>query len=437
MTSSVPASSMRTPAPPSRATRRRVIAACFLGNFVEWFDYAMYGYLAVVISQVFFPAEDATASLLATFAVFATSFAVRPVGGIVWGYIGDRWGRKTALSWSILIMSGSTFLIACLPSYQAIGLAAPLLMLLLRIVQGFSAAGEYAGAAAFLAEYAPDRNRGLQTSVVPASTATGLLVGSLVAALLTAVFDEEAMASFGWRIPFLMALPLGLIGWYIRVKLEDTPAFRELDAGESKHSAPVKETLVRNRKAIGLAFGVTLLNAVGFYMLLSYMPTYLSQELGLGQTQAFVATSVSLSVYVGFIFGAGTLSDRFGRKRMLMTAAASFVVLAVPIFFLMPGATYLGVVLLIVLLSAMLSMNDGTLACYLVEAFPTKVRYTGFAFSFNTANAIFGGSAPFVATLLIQTTGSALAPAWYLAGAAAITLVAMLYSAETSGRPLR
>ncbi len=434
MTSSVSVSSAPAQA---RNTRRRVIVACFLGNFVEWFDYAMYGYLAVVISQVFFPAGNPTVNLLATFGVFAMSFIVRPFGGIFWGYIGDKLGRKTALSLSILIMSGSTFLIAFLPTYQAIGLLAPLLLLLTRMVQGFSAAGEYAGAAAFLAEYAPDRRRGLQTSVVPASTAAGLLFGSLFATMLSSILDPEQMVSFGWRLPFLLALPLGLIGWYIRTKLEDTPAFRELTHDEHVASAPIRETLIHNRKAIGLAFGATLLNAVGFYMLLSYMPTYLSDELGLGQTEAFVATAISLASYVGFIFAAGALSDRFGRKRMLVTAAGLFVTLTVPLFGVLPHVGFLGVVLVLVTLGALLSMNDGTLACFLVEAFPTKVRYTGFAFSFNTANALFGGTAPFVATLLIHTTGSAVAPAWYLTGAAVITLVAMLASPETAGTSLR
>src|SRR6476661_10591511 len=193
--------------PPTAQTRRKVVLASFIGNFVEWFDYAAYGYLAAVISTVFFPETDKTTALLATFAVFAISFLVRPLGGVVWGHIGDKVGRKQALSLSILIMSGATFCIALLPSYGAVGVFAPILLLLVRVVQGFSASGEYAGAAAFLAEYAPDKRRGVYTSIVPASTAAGLLFGSILIAVLHAVLSSEQLHSFGWRLPFLLAAP--------------------------------------------------------------------------------------------------------------------------------------------------------------------------------------------------------------------------------------
>ncbi|MGH3435207.1 MAG: MFS transporter [Sciscionella sp.] len=425
-----------SPADTVRRTRKRVIGASFVGNFVEWFDYASYGYLATTISAVFFPTASPTVGLLATFGVFAISFVVRPFGGILWGHLGDKYGRKSALSISILIMSGATFVIAILPTYASVGLLAPVLLLLVRLVQGFSAAGEYAGASAFLAEYAPDRKRGLHTSVVPASTAAGLLFGSVLATLLTAGLGGQQMATFGWRLPFLLALPLGLVGWYIRSRLEDTPLFRSLEKTEHVARTPMKETFLTYRKPIVLAFGVTLLNAVGFYMLLSYMPTYLSTELHFGQVQSFIATTISLITYIAFIFASGALSDRVGRKTMLIAASALFVVLTVPLFILLGQASFIGVVLIAVLLGALLTMNDGTLACFLTEAFPTRVRYSGFAFSFNTANALFGGTAPFVATLLIGVTGSKLAPAWYLVGAAALTLLAMLSSRETAGKPL-
>jgi MHS family proline/betaine transporter-like MFS transporter len=420
----------------SVSDKRKVVAASFVGNFVEWFDYASYGYLATMIAAAFFPTRNPTAGLLATFGVFAISFVVRPFGGMVWGRIGDRMGRKTALALSILVMSGSTTAIAFLPTYRQVGLAAPLLLLVVRMVQGFSASGEYAGASTFLAEYAPVRRRGLQVSVVPASTAAGLLFGSLLATLLTGALSKPELTSVGWRLPFLLALPLGVIGWYIRNRLEDTPVFRSLEPAEHA-AAPVKETLVRNRKAIGLAFGATLLNAVGFYLVLSYMPTYLSTEAHLGSTASFVGTTVSLIIYIFFIFAAGALSDRFGRKTMLIAASVCFMALTVPLFALLDHVSFTGIVLIEVILGAMLTMNDGTLATYLTEVFPTRVRYTGFAFSFNAANALFGGTAPFVATLLISLTGSKLAPAWYLVAAATVTLAAMLASKETAGKPLQ
>lgn len=420
----------------SRDVVRKVLGASFVGNFVEWFDYASYGYFATVIAHAFFPEIAPTSALLATFAVFAISFIIRPVGGIIWGAIGDRVGRRTALSWSILIMSGATTVIALLPSYHQIGLLAPVLLLLVRMVQGFSAAGEYAGATSFIAEYSPTHRRGLYTSIVPASTAAGLLAGSLMSAGLFAFLDEAQMQSFGWRIPFLLALPLGFIGLYIRLRLEDTPKFRELEKTHHVEATPVRELFRNHRRQIAIAFGVTCLNAVGFYLILSYMPTYLSTEMGMGKAQAFLATSISLASYIFLIFLMGMLSDRLGRKTALITASVLFMGLTVPLFSMLDGASFATIVLIQIAFGALLTINDGTLPCFLSEIFPTRVRYSGFAFSFNAANALFGGTAPFVATWLISVTGSKLAPAWYLVGAAGLALVAMLMARETAGKPL-
>lgn len=417
---------------PDSAALRRVVAASFIGNFVEWFDYAVYGYLAATIAVVFFPEASPTAGLLATFGVFAISFVIRPIGGVVWGHFGDRIGRRSTLSLSILIMSAATFVIAVLPGYERIGLAAPLLLLLVRIVQGFSAAGEYAGAASFLFEYAPRHRRGLYTSVVPASTATGLLLGSLLVTALTVLLSEDQMAAWGWRLPFLLAAPLGLIGRYIRSRLEDTPEFRSLEQQEAKTRTPLAETFRHNKRAITVALGAACLNAVGFYTLLSYMPTYLSSELGLGETAAFTSTTVALCGYIGSVFLMGSLSDRFGRRNVLATAGILFAVLSVPLFLLLGSTGIVGITLLQLGLGVMLTMNDGTLPSYLAELFPTRVRYSGFAFSFNLANALFGGTAPFVATFLIHSSGSTVAPACYLAAAGLVAALSMVAARATS-----
>jgi len=414
----------------SKDVRRRVVTASFIGNFVEWFDYAVYGYLAAVISSVFFPDTDRQTALLATFAVFAISFFVRPLGGFFWGHIGDKLGRRKALSLSIVIMSVSTFCIALIPGYGTIGMLAPVLLLLVRVVQGFSAAGEYAGASAFLVEYAPANRRGLYAAVVPASTAAGLLLGSLIAALLSSVLSTEQLHDWGWRLPFLLAAPMGLIGRYIRTKLEDTPAFRALaDQEESTPKAPALDMFRTYRKQLVIACGAVLLNAVGFYVILSYMPTYLSEELGFGPTESFLATTIALASYIGFIFLTGMASDRFGRKRMLITASV--------LFMLLNTGNFLVIVLVQILLGGMLTLNDGTLPSFLAELFPTKVRYSGFAVSFNLSNALFGGTAPFMATLLIGMTQSKLAPGWYLVAASAVSLAAVLFAAETSRKPLK
>jgi MHS family proline/betaine transporter-like MFS transporter len=305
-----------------------------------------------------------------------------------------------------------------------------------RLIQGFSASGEYAGASAFLAEYAPEGKRGFYTSIVPASTAAGLLFGSIFVAVLHAVLSADQLHSFGWRLPFLLAAPFGLIGRYIRVRLEDTPKFKSLEMSHHVARAPVKELLSAHRGRMLIAFGVTCLNAVAFYLVLSYMPTYLSTEMGMGETASFIAATISLAAYIGFIFIMGALSDRIGRKTMLIGASVLFAVLTVPLFKGLVGASFATIVMIQIAFGALLTMNDGTLPCFLSEIFPTRVRYSGFAFCFNAANAMFGGTAPFVATWLIHATGNKLAPAWYLVGAAGVALVAMLASRETSRAPL-
>lgn len=418
-------------------TLRKAATASFIGNFVEWFDYAAYGYLATVIADVFFPDSDPTTALLATFAVFAASFVVRPVGGIFWGHVGDRYGRRSALSVSILIMSGASFAIAFIPGYATIGIFAPILLLVARLFQGFSASGEYAGASSFLAEYAPEGRRGLYTSLVPASTATGLLLGSLCATVLHGLLSDGALEGWGWRVPFLLAGPFGLIGRYIRLHLEDTPKFRELQVrratlDDDSERAPIGQLFRHHRKALVIAFGVTSLNAVGFYLLLSYLPTYLTEELDVGETRAFLSSTIALATYLVAIFAMGRLSDALGRRRMLVAASVLFMLVSVPLFAAMESAGLVALVLIEVGFGLVLTMNDGTLPIFLAEIFPTSVRYSGFAFSFNSANALFGGTAPLVATGLISLTGSDLAPAWYLTGIAALALVAMLASHETA-----
>ena len=421
-------------------TLKRVALSSFLGNFIEWFDYATYSYFAVVISMVFFPNDDPTLALMQAFAVFALSFIMRPIGAIFWGGLGDKKGRKWALSTSIFLMTGATFCIGLLPGYQTIGLAAPALLLLLRMVQGFSASGEYAGAATFLAEYAPASKRGMYVSLVPASTAVGLLVGSFFATVMFAFLPESAVNEWGWRIPFLLSGPLGLIAHYIRTRLEDSKTYQEMhervEASTGGSGTPIRLLLTKYARPLIVSFGACILNAVGFYAVLTYLPVYLDTVVGMDPTQSSMITTISLIAYIAFIFGSGHLSDMFGRKKMLIIASVSFVVLTVPAFMMLNTGDFIVVLVVELLMCAALTINDGTLASYLTETFPTEVRYSGFALSFNMANAIFGGTAALVSTTLIAATGSNMAPAWYMVAIAAIALVAMLLSKENSGKEL-
>ena len=317
-------------------------------------------------------------------------------------------------------------------------------LLVLRMIQGFSASGEYAGAGTFLAEYAPPSRRGIYTSLVPASTACGLLAGSLTVTGMFTVLSDNAINTWGWRVPFLLAGPLGLIGRYIRVHLEDSPAYQEMRAEMPQEqktaswSEPLRLLLHDHLRETLITFGVSCLNAVAFYMLLTYMPTYVHEELGFSQDTSTLATSVMLVVYIAAIFLMGHLSDSFGRRRMLIAACVAFIVLTIPLFVvMMKAAGMLAVVILCEIVFAIaLTANDGTLATFLAESFPTNVRYSGFALSFNGANALLGGTTPFIVTWLIKVTGSSLAPAVYLTVIAMIAMVAILRSRMIHGSEL-
>lgn len=440
--------SMASASPQSeeQAMVRKVAVSSFLGNFIEWFDYASYSYFATTIALVFFPTGNHTVAMLQTFGVFALSFVLRPIGALFWGNFGDRKGRKGALAISIMFMSGASFLIGCLPSYAMIGVLAPVLLLLLRMVQGFSASGEYAGAATFLGEYAPTKKRGIYCSLIPASTAIGLLAGSTLASVMTASLSSDAVVSWGWRVPFLMAGPLGLVVHYIRTKLADSPVYASMTAAIDDKQAsssqgeqgvsPLRELFQHHFKALMISFGACMLNAVGFYTVLTYLPTYLSDTVGMAAAQSSAITTICLVLYVALVFGMGHISDMFGRKKVLIGACVAFIVLTVPAFMVLNTAQFWPVLIVELAMCATLTANDGTLSSYLTETFPTSVRFTGFAFSFNLANAIFGGTAPFIATGLIYVTGSSTAPAWYMVAVAAVALAAMILSHENTDKDL-
>ena len=359
----------------SKGALGRVALSSFLGNFIEWFDYATYTYFAITIGAVFFPESGVNSTLMA-FAVFALSFIFRPLGAVFWGNMGDKKGRKWSLSISIFLMSGAAFLIGCLPSFAAIGIASPVLLLVLRSVQGFSAAGEYSGAAVFLAEYAPADKRGRYCSLVPASTATGLFGGSTVALVLKSVLPEAALIEWGWRIPFLMAGPLGYIAHFIRTRLEDSPAFHEMEHEKKEVDRPSRLVFKKYRRRLLSSIAATMVNSVGFYLVLTYLPTYLTSYTTMGASEAQLATDIALVTYIFIIFGAGRLSDRVGRRRMLLGACATFIVLSIPCFLMLGMASLPIVIVAELIMCVTLSLNDANIACYQAEMFPTEVRYT-------------------------------------------------------------
>lgn len=414
---------------------RRVILGGAVGNFIEWFDYGIYGYMAVTIGKVFFPSTDPTASLLASFAVFGAAFVVRPLGGAFFGAFGDRLGRRRVLALVIALMSGATVLAGLLPSYATFGVTAPALLVLFRLLQGFSAGGEFGGAVAFVGEHAAPKRRGLMVSWLDWSSMVAQLSSLGLVALLTSLLSPDMMTSWGWRIPFLAALPLGLISLYIRLRLDETPAFRGLEQDQETSRVPFRETVTQKWKPMLLCAGIITIKAVGVYACITYMPTYMSSTLGLSAEMSFLPTVIGLIVMILLIPFAGALSDRVGRKPVFVGACIGFIVLAYPAFMLMsvglPAAILAEVGLLVIF-----SGVYGTSAAVMIELFPTSVRYSGASIPYNVSVAAFGGSAPFIATLLISVTGNDLAPAFYVIAAAIISLIAGLLIADQARQPL-
>jgi MHS family proline/betaine transporter-like MFS transporter len=419
------------------STIRRAIVGASIGNTVEWFDFAVYGYFAATLGAVFFPSENETASLLASFAAFAVAFAARPLGGFFFGPLGDRIGRQRVLATVIILMSAATFIIGILPGYATIGIAAPILLVLVRVLQGFSAGGEFGGGASFMAEYSPVHNRGLMTSWLEFSTLIGFVLGSGSVLLLTSALSEDAMASWGWRIPFLVAGPLGAVGLYIRLKLEDTPEFRALEAAGEVATSPLRETITQNWAPILRVVGITLIQWVGFYMVLTYMFTYLTSQLNFSPVGASLSTLLTLLVAMAVIPPLGALSDRVGRKPVLLASCVGFVLLTYPLFLLMNMGSQAAAVLVHVALGVVLAVFLSTTIAALAELFPTRVRYGGFSIGYNVTGAIFGGTAPLVATYLVSVTGSPLAPAFLLIAAAFVSLIVIATIKETAGTPLQ
>ncbi|WP_394835770.1 MFS transporter [Pendulispora rubella] len=421
-----------------REILRRAIAASAMGNATEWYDYGIYAFVAGTMGRVFFPSDDPVVSLLSAYGVFAVSFVVRPFGGMVFGPLGDRLGRQKILALTIIVMSACTFLIGLLPGYRTLGAAAPVLLIALRLVQGFSTGGEYGGAATFMAEYSPDDKRGFCGSFLEFGTLSGYIFGAAVVAATHFVLGDLAMESWGWRIPFLLAGPLGGVGLYLRSKLEDTPVFRELAESQppTPHAASPFSALFGHWRPILVCMGmVIMLNGVD-YTLLTYMPEYLKGPLHLSSNSALLVTIAAYVGMLGAVTFAGRLSDRVGRKPLWYASGGAILLLSVPAFLLM-GRGWGFALVGFVALGLLFSLQLGTVSATFPALFPTSVRYSGFAISYNLATSLFGGTAPLIISYLIDKTGNDLMPAFYMMATCAIGLVAVGFSPETRGLSLR
>ncbi|WP_326691706.1 MULTISPECIES: MFS transporter [unclassified Streptomyces] len=425
-------------APGSHAprVRRKVALATAVGNFVEWFDSGAYAIMSATIAGLFFPQYDKTAALLATWAVFAGGFIARPLGAAFFGRYGDRIGRNRMLALSVLCMSGSTLLIGLLPSYATLGIAAPVLLFCLRAVQGFSTGGEYTGASAFIMEYAPEGRRARYASVVPLTVGLASVAGALTGLVITSSLDEGALNSWGWRVPFLLAGPLGLIGLYLRSRIEDTPVFRAMEQREAVQEAPLRQAWRLCRKQVLTLFGYSITNAVGYYLMSSYMISYMSEEVGYTKSQAMLVGFVSMLAYSAACPLMAAASDRYGRRPMLLAACGGFAVTTLPVFWLIGtglAGALVGTAVLAVLVAVIGTSNVPAMA----EMFPGQLRASGSALGYTAAYVLFGGTAPFVATGLVTAAGSPLAPGFYLMGLAVVSALVVLFSfRETLRLPL-
>ncbi|MFH9981032.1 glycine betaine/L-proline transporter ProP [Streptomyces sp. NPDC017179] len=430
------------------AAVQRAVKAASLGNAMEWFDFGIYSYLAVTIGHVFFPSGNGTVQLLSSFATFAVSFLVRPLGGMVFGPMGDKIGRKKVLALTMIMMAIGTFAIGLIPSYASIGFWAPFLLILFRLVQGFSTGGEYGGASTFIAEYAPDRRRGFFGSFLELGTLAGYVGAAGLVTLLTALLGNAGMDSWGWRVPFLVAGPIGLIGLYLRLRLDETPAFRKLE-DDSVHRASEAASTVEATARGDLAkifrnhwptlvLCVCLVGAYNItdYMLLSYMPTYLSDRMGYSETHGLLILIATMVVLMLLINQVGKLSDRLGRKPVLMTGMLGFLLLSVPAFLLVEQGSLAAVSAGMLMLGLSLVCLLGTMSAALPALFPTQVRYGSLSIGYNLSASLFGGTTPLVITALISVTGSDLMPAYYSMAAALVGVISVACMKETARRPL-
>ncbi|SKC82631.1 MFS transporter, MHS family, proline/betaine transporter [Burkholderia sp. CF099] len=423
MSSTLAASTAQT-----RPDTWRTVVAASIGNALEWFDLVVYGFFAVVISKLFFPAGNDTVSLLLTLGTFGVSFFMRPLGAIVLGAYADRAGRKAALTLSILLMMVGTLIIAVLPTYQSIGLAAPLILVVARLMQGFSAGGEFGSATAFLAEHVPGR-RGYFASWQIASQGLTTLLAALFGMVLTGKLSPEQMASWGWRVPFFFGLLIGPVAWYIRTQLDETPEFL---AAETT-TTPIRDTFASQKLRLFIGMGIVVLGTVSTYLVL-FMPTFAIKQLGLAPSVAFAAIALVGVIQLVCSPIVGHLSDRHGRVRIMLVPAVLLFLLICPAFnYLVAHPTFGTLIAMQIVFGFLMTAYFGSLPGLLSEIFPVQTRTTGMSLAYNIAVTIFGGFGPFIIAWLIQATGSKIAPSFYLMFAAVLSVIALIAARRKLG----
>lgn len=416
---------------------RRNLIGGVVGNVLEWYDFAVFGYFAPIIGAQFFPSEDKLSALLNAFGVFAAGYMMRPLGGLIFGQMGDRIGRKRALQISVMMMAIPTTLLGLLPTYASIGVAASAGLVLLRLVQGVSVGGELIGSISFITEISPPERRGFYGSWTLFSAIVGVLLGSLVATVMTSLLDPATMSAWGWRLPFLAGFVIGGFGLWMREGMVESPDFEKMkDAGEVAAN-PVMEALRRHPVQIVHVAAMVVMMGGGFYMLFVWWPTYLSTIVDPPVPHALLVNTIAMTALAALIPVAGMFSDRIGRKKLLIAAHLAFVVGAYPLFYFTDHSVMLMALACQLVFALMMSCVQGPMPAAMVEMFPTKTRFSGVAMGYNVSLALFGGTAPLVSTWLVSRTGDVAAPAYYLMAMATISLVAVAFMRTPQGESLR
>ncbi len=404
---------------------RKILISSMIGNALEWYDFVLYVQFSAIIGKLFFPCDDPFSSLLATFGVFAVGFVMRPIGGILFGLLGDKFGRKSALVFSILMMAIPTAMIGFIPSYETIGILAPISLTLIRLLQGLALGGGFSGCMAFIVEHAPDNQRGLIGSSSMFSLGAGVFLGIVVSLTFSTYIPEKEFLQWGWRIPFIISLAVGMVAFYIKNNISESPVYLKAKEHGNISKAPISEVFKFHLKDLLIAIAIYITVTLPFYSFTAFFSTYLQHHANMKLHDTLVINGIAMIFFMAIIPITAYLSDKYGRKPVLIVTAILIGIVTLPTFVLLLQGGYKYPLAAQIIFGLALGAYMGPVAATLVELFPTNIRFTGLALSYNISAAMFGGTAPFVYLNLIKYTGSVYSPIFYILTFVILTLYAL------------